>query len=198
MKNKILAILIAAYLMVGCSSGGGTSGANGGSAVTAGEFLLTAGLTTVPVSTFVDTNCDKAGTTTNGLFRITLTNVTSTTGDLFPSGVILESYTVSFSPQSGGAPTLQNKTFGTSSNTVNGSSISTPVILVDSASTLPEYLRKSPGSCDSDTRHRYMITVTMRGKTLSGDPFVVSAAVTIEFYNSVTEEEEEEPVEPVV
>ncbi len=184
MKNKILAILIAAYLIVGCSSGGGTSGANGGSAVTAGEFLLTAGLATVPVGSSVDTNCEKAATSTNGLFRITLTNITSTTGNLFPSGVILESYTVSFSPQNGGAPNLQNKTYGVSSNTVNGSAISTPVILVDAATTLPEYLKKSPGSCDSNTHHRYMITVTMRGKTLAGDPFAVSAAVLVEFFNS--------------
>jgi hypothetical protein len=195
MKNKILAILVAAYLMVGCSSGGGTSGANGGSAVTAGQFLLTAGLTPVPAGASVDTNCEKALSTTNGVFRITLTNVTSTTGNLFPSGLILESYTVSFSPQSSGAPKLQNRTYGTSSNTVNSSAISTTVILVDAATTLPEYLKNSPGSCDSDTRHRYMITVTMRGKTLAGDPFAVSAAVLLAFFNSEEEAEEAPPEE---
>ena len=195
MKNRILAILVATYLMVGCSSGGGTSGANGGSAVTAGEFLLTAGLVSVPAGTSVDTNCEEPLSSTNGIFRITLTNVTSTTGNLFPSGVILESYTVSFSPQSTGAPKLQNRTYGTSSNTVNSGAISTPVILVDAATSLPEYLRNSPGSCDSDTRHRYMITVTMKGKTLAGDRFTISAAVQLAFFNSAEEAPEEAPAE---
>ena len=44
MKSKLSALLIAAYLMVGCSSGGSTSGAGGGSATTTDGLLLTASL----------------------------------------------------------------------------------------------------------------------------------------------------------
>lgn len=190
MKSKLSALLIAAYLMVGCSSGGGTSGAGGSGAVTAGEFILSASFVledTISMDT-IQGVCDVADdgeitfevfTTQSGTFTITITNNSSTTSDIFPGGIILESYRVEYIPQSSGAPSLTTRSFGASSSVVNATSISTSIIVADLAFTKPEYNAAVP-SGDQST---YTVRVTMNGRTVSGDAFAISASAVAEFGN---------------
>ena len=197
MKKKICAILVACYLIAGCSSGGGTSGA-GGSVVTAGEFLLAAAVV-MNGSNSIDSGqgvCSEGGITRTGTFRITITNindVVSSTSALFPTGIILESYNVQFVPQSPGAPGLAQRSYPNNSNTINGSSSNSTVVIVDAGTVIPEYQAKNP----SGTIHTYAVNVTMHGRTLSGDRFAISASLIIEFGDfSTCEEPEPEEEEP--
>ena len=118
-KNKISTLLLAAYLLAGCSSGGGTSGAGGAGAVTAGEFLVTAGLApngSISVDTVISVCTEGEGdaedvleplqTTVLGTLTITATDVADLTGGIFPSGLVLSSYRVDFIGASPGAPGL--------------------------------------------------------------------------------------------
>jgi hypothetical protein len=204
MKKKICAILVACYLIAGCSSGGGTSGA-GGSVVTAGEFLLAAAVFMNGSSSIdsVQGECDDGEVvledfaTRTGTFRITITNindVVSSASGLFPSGIILESYNVQFVPSSPGAPGLAQRSYPNNSNTIDGSSSISVVVIVDAATVIPEYQAKNP----SGTIHTYAVNVTMHGRTLSGDRFAISASMLIEFGDfgeCVAEPEEEEEEE---
>ena len=191
MKNKILAMLMAAYLIAGCSSGAGTSGAGGAGAVTAGSFLITASLSSgdsISVDTIQNLCVDETGmvtgvepglTTKTGLFTVTITNIADLTGGIFATGVILTTYTVTFVGTSTGAPGLAIQTFGETTTITSDSSATFTVILLDLGSTLPEFASKNP----SGTVHSYRVTVNMRGSTLSGDDFVVSATTFLEAGN---------------
>ncbi len=191
MKKKISAILVACYIVVGCSSGGGTSGASGGNALTVGSFLLTATLAmngSASIDSIQDDCSDEESeepdleefTSRTGSFTITILNVGDLTGGLFPTGILLESYQVSFSPFTPGAPGLSNSpVYPNPSSTINGSTSISTVVIVDSASVLPEYQAKNPAG----VIHNYVVTVNMRGRTLAGDGFVTTATVLIEFGN---------------
>lgn len=163
------------------------SGAGGGAAVTAGEFLLTGAVVingSFSIDVFPD-QCDEEGTdfsaitTRTGTYTLTLTNISSTTGNLFPSGVILQSYTVKFIGQSAGAPGLPIKSYGVTGNVVNGASISTNVVIADLATIIPDYAKKVP----SGTIHSYVVQVSMKGTTLAGDNFTVTASMLVEMGN---------------
>jgi hypothetical protein len=182
MKNRISAVLLAVYLIVGCSSGGGTSGAGGGSSVViAGEFILlgTLVVNTLEVDT-ISTTCESSEevlTTANGIFTITITNLGQLPSDLFPSGLILESYSVTYTPNSTGAPGISKRSYPTSSAGINGSALATRVIIADLSSVIPEFQRKNP----SGTIHSYTVTVTVKGRTLAGESFAVPAVQVMEF-----------------
>lgn len=201
MKMKISAILVACYIVVGCSSGGGTSGASGGNALTVGSFLLTATLSmngSASIDSIQDDCSDEEPeepdveepvlvkhdleefTSRTGTFTITILNVGDLTGGLFPTGILLESYQVSFTPFSPGAPGLsKSPVYPNPSSTINGATSISTVVIVDAASVLPEYQAKNPAG----VIHNYVVTVNMRGRTLAGDPFVITATMLIEFGN---------------
>ena len=189
MKKKLCSIFLAAYLIAGCSSGGGINvGAGGGGFVTAGEFLLAAALLltdTISIDTIQD-NCGtienpdfETFTTKTGTVTITITNITDLTNGLFPSGVLVESYSVSFFSGDPGAPRLTTRSFGATASTVNGENIVVQVIIADLGFTKPEFAHQNPGG----TIFSYVVTVTVRGRTLSGDAFNLSASSFAEMGN---------------
>ena len=186
MRKKLTGFLIAVYLLAGCSSGGGVDGAGGVGTTRVGEFLLAASLVTPAI---VDVGCtgEEIAETVRGTFRITLINIESTTGDLFPSGIIVESYTTSYNPQTSGAPPLASRTFGDSQVTINGDSLVLAVVIADTQ-TIREYNGKTGGRPES-----YVITVRARGRGLSGEAFSITANSISEFRGGCAEEEEEAP-----
>jgi len=118
---------MAVFLMAGCSSGAGTSGGAGGAGTTstAGGLLLSGSLV-LTGSFSVDTILNVCTTaedgtpltfepgfsTTTGSFTINVTEIADLLGGLFPSGITLESYTVTFAAQGDvGAPVLTPRTF---------------------------------------------------------------------------------------
>jgi hypothetical protein len=119
-------------------------------------------------------------TSRTGTFTITILNVGDLTGGLFPTGILLESYQVSFTPFSPGAPGLsKSPVYPNPSSTINGSTSISTVVIVDAASVLPEYQAKNPAG----VIHNYVVTVNMRGRTLAGDRFLITATLLIEFGN---------------
>lgn len=151
MRQKISTILVATYLIAGCSSGGGTSGAGSGSgtgSVVAGELLITADLLLeeISVDTFInlcdDDDPEDGLSTRLGNFRIAARSIADLTGGVLHSGIILTSYEVSFRGRSPGAPPLTNRTFNrtTELSPIPGAA-EIPVILVDLSSTMPEFQR---------------------------------------------------------
>ncbi len=201
MKNKLSAILIAMYLLAGCSSGGGTAGGAGGSGITttAGGLLLVGAVSatdSISQDAFISI-CTPAvpatgstpavpavledGLTTKlGTFSITLNDIVDLTGGLFPVGVTLERYTVSYVAQGdAGAPALASRTHTqTVTLLVVGTTVDVSVILMDLGFTIPEFASKTSGAVSS-----YRVTVTWTGRTLSGDSVTLSASTFIEIGN---------------
>jgi len=160
MKKKISAILFAMYLLTGCSSGGGTSGSGGIGTAEAGGLLLTAGLSP------------------DGVFTITIIDISDTTGGLFPGGVIMESYTVNYAAQSSeAAPKLTPRKFNQSVSIINENEADISVILKGNF-TLREFEAYTPNPGIPKT---YWTTVTYSGRTLNGDRVSVAASTTVTF-----------------
>ena len=192
MRNKICAILMAGYLISGCSSSGGTDGGAGGLGTTGTEdigLLLFAALVAIGSSS-VDTKQDACGadsvepglTTATGTFTVNYENVVDTTNGLFPEGITLDNYTVTYSAQSGlNAPSLSPRAYS-NTRTITGQSGSAaiPVVLVDVGFTIPEFAAKKG---DSNTIHTYRVTVTYKGRTLAGKAFQVVASTNMELGN---------------
>ena len=160
MKKKISAILFAVYLLTGCSSGGGISGAGGVGTAVAGGLLLTAGLSE------------------DGVFTITIIDTTDTTGGLFPGGVIMETYTVNYVAQSSeAAPKLTPRKFNQSVSIINKKTEAISVIIKGSF-TVREFEAYTPNPGVPKT---YWTTVTYSGRTLNGERVAVSANTTVTF-----------------
>ena len=204
MKKKLSAILVAIYLLAGCSSGGGVSGAGGIGTATAGGLLLSAALAvngSISVDAFQDV-CTPAvidpvtglitteavleeGITSRfGTFTVTITNISDLSSGLdgvFPTGIVIESYQVDYGAASdSSAPVLTSRVFSESS-TILGSSAtgSITVALVDLGFALREFAARNIDG----TVFSYNISVTIRGRTVSGDPVVLTAFTFIEMGN---------------
>ncbi len=172
MKKKISAILLAVYLLTGCSSGGGTSGAGGIGTTKASGLLLIAGVTPA------------------GVFTITLVDISDTTGGIFPTGIILESYTVSYVAQSDeSAPRLTPRNFHQTVSIINSKTATIPVILKGDF-TVREFAAFNPNPGVPKT---YRATVVYVGRTLVGERLSVSAATVLTFTEVAEDVEVEEP-----
>ena len=157
MKKNITAMLFAVYLLTGCSSGGGTSGADGIGGTTGGGLLLTASLSP------------------SGSFTVTIIDISDLTGGLFPAGAFLESYTVTYvAPSAENAPALSPRAFGQTTPVPIGTTV-IAVILSD-ARTLAEFTAFNPNPGISKT---YTVTVNYVGRTLSGERISVAAATVL-------------------
>jgi hypothetical protein len=166
MKKKISAILFATCLLIGCSSGGGTSGSGGVGTAEAGGLLLTAGLSP------------------EGVFTINIIDISDTTGGLFPGGVIMESYTVNYAAQSSeAAPKLTPRKFNQSVSIINSKEAAISVILKGSF-TVREFEAFTPNPGVPKT---YWTTVTYSGRTLNGERVSVSASTTVTFTSAEVE-----------
>lgn len=206
MKSKIVAILMSLYVVAGCSSSGGTDGGAGGQGTTGVSqtgLLISAILVSSEFS--IDTSTVGCGegeesglTSIPGTFTVTYKDIVDTTGGLFPVGITLETYTVSYAGQIPSSPKLSPRTFG---NTVviEGAqgTAAIPVVIID-ITTINEFSSQKGGSF---TTHSYRVTVTYRGRTLAGDPIQVVASTSIELGNfdrceGGDPEPEPEPEEP--
>ena len=189
--KKLTSILIALYLIAGCSSGGGVNAGAGGSGTftTDSGLLLSASLAPiggVSVDAFISL-CEidaetgeptfEAGITTKlGTFTVTVVDATDLTGGLFPRGITLDSYTVEFVGQRPGAPSLTTRTFAETFSilTGNGTSSAT-VVLMDLDTIDREFQGQSSRSIVS-----YVVTVTFRGRDLNGEFLQVVASTFLE------------------
>lgn len=192
--KKISAILLAVYLTAGCSSGGGTTGGAGGTGTssTADGLLLSAFLTTdgnFSVDVIQNGCFDENGepqepepglTTATGTFTITVADVADLTGGLFPTGITLESYTVSFAPAGDTAtPGLSSRTFTQVVTVLTSTATSAvTVILADVGFTIPQFATANGAPVRS-----YQVTVTYRGRQVSGEAVTLVASTFMEFGN---------------
>lgn len=219
MKKLIAVILTSTFLASGCG-GGGTSGAGGGGAVVAGQYVLHAslGINDSPsVDTIVDV-CDPGPppeyeetiSTRVGTFTVIVENATSVTQGVFPAGLVLSSYTVSFIQISPRAPKLNSQTYDIHLSIPSPESLEVSVVIADVGEVIPEYRRKrfgdylslvlaiSQAAADSQelqelqaelqellsqSPDNYTVRVTMRGHTLSGHNFALYADATMEIGN---------------
>ena len=189
--KKLTSILIALYLIAGCSSGGGVSGGAGGAGTftTDSGLVLAASLTPIggiSVDAFV-TICDvdmdtgeatvETGITTKlGTFTVTVVDATDLTGGLFPRGITLDSYTVEFAGQRPGAPFLTPRTFAETFSILSGNgTASATVVLMDLDTIDREFQMQSSGSIVS-----YVVTVTFRGRDLNGEFLQIVASTFLE------------------
>jgi hypothetical protein len=191
--KKLSAILIALYLLAGCSSGGGTSGGAGGVGTFTSEsgLLLAASLT--PNGSFsvdvIQSVCEidpETGETTTepgtmsilGTFTVTIQDITDLTNGLFPRGITLDKYTISYQQVGGRSNialgTITNaQTFSLLSGNATGS---TTVVLASLSTTLDQFARVYPGA----GIYTYIVTITYSGRDLNNESITAVASTTIE------------------
>ena len=192
--KKLTSILIALYLIAGCSSGGGVSGGAGG----AGTFTTDSGLVLaasvspdgdVSVDAFVsicevdadtgEVTFEEGITSSLGTFTITVLDASDLTGGLFPRGITLDRYTVSYSGPRPGTPTLSTRTFSSTVSILAGNgTTTTPVVLLDLDTIVREFQPQSSGSIVS-----YTVTVRFTGRDLNGEALTLVASTFLEVGN---------------
>ncbi len=161
--KRLISILTALYLIAGCSSGAGVSTTGGGITVSAGGLLITGHLSangSISQDVIIDV-CEPASidpdtgkvteavledglTTMLGTFTITSQDILDATGGLFPSGLVINTYTVQYQSQFSQAPILttrtQHSTLAIASGNVTASTI---VTLIDLGFTVKEFQQKT-------------------------------------------------------
>ncbi len=187
-------LLVALYLLSGCSSNGGTvdSGEGLGIQTTETNILLLASLEVD--STFsvdaIQTVCDiddegevttESGlTTATGTFTVTSRDLVDESGltpvEFFAEGVVFDHYRVRYKAATPNAPNLRDRVWHKTFTLPNGTSTgSTTVILADLNQVIKEFAGQTSGSAAS-----YNITVVYYGKEFNGTPIAVSAQTFLE------------------
>ena len=190
--RRLLIALAVPLVLVGCSSGGGTSGSGSG---IAGVSSGTTGLVIVGVldaesfsSDTLASDCtvppdgviDQFVTTDLGTMTITVrdTSIVATSNN---KGVNFQTYSVSFRPVSAGAPALATRSFSKSFSIILGgsdeASAQTSVVLVELDTTKPEFNAKNT----TGGVFTYSVSVTYRGSRIdTGEAVSVTASTNIE------------------
>jgi len=200
--KKFVPAVIAAFLIAGCSSGGGTqsSGDGLGFQTTASNLLLSASLavnnsissdafqniceqtteTDEDGNVTVNTTSEPGLTTVLGTLKITSRDLADESGltpvEIFPEGVNFVKYRVSYTSPNAFAPKLQPRVFQQSMTLTNGAdSGEFTVVLLDLDVFLKEFVKQSSRSIAS-----YNVKVTAEGTELNGQPVAVSAETFLE------------------
>ncbi|MEM7563075.1 MAG: hypothetical protein AAF353_08515 [Pseudomonadota bacterium] len=197
--KKVTTVLLALYLLAGCSSGGGIEAGAGGEGTTTTNSGLVLASSVSPDGSFsVDAIIDicelgsvdgegnvtepttESGlTTTPGTFTITVLDATDLTGGLFPRGITLDRYTVSYTGRRAGTPRLTTRTFSQTVSILSGNGTTTaPVILLDLDTLIREFVPQTSGSVVT-----YTVTVTFFGRDLNGEPLRLVASTFLEVGN---------------
>ncbi len=198
MKQKTMAIFVA-LIIGGCSSNSGVSTSSSGASTTPDGQLITASVSSDTYS--VDTtsnNCyelvtdedtgeisyevtgtEPGLTSVAGTFTVTRENITDSTGGLFPGGIVLNAYVVSYNPVDQGPPALPDVVFNqTQALTGDTLTADIPVILADLDQTINTH-----GSNSGSSANSYRVHVNYKGEDISGNLFSIEASTVLEFGN---------------
>ncbi|MGB5706422.1 MAG: hypothetical protein WBM41_06290 [Arenicellales bacterium] len=192
-------LLVALFLLGGCSSKGGTTSSGDGLGVqtTQGDLLLLTSLIVndspsvdaiqdicdIPDDPDEDPTLEPGLSTTFGTLTINSRDLMDSSGltpiEFFPEGVSFDRYRVSFIPANSFAPNLRDRVYLQTMTLPNGTSTASfQVVLVDLDLTLPEFAAQTSGSIAS-----YNVKVTASGAEFNGTPIDVSATTFLEMGN---------------